>query len=76
MTFVCFCMHVCSSRCRVARSTGARRHGQDVALALYWNLHHTMMIMTKAHNILNKVNNMNSIEQFHAHSLIMVLNVS
>ena len=42
------------------------------------NLHYTdlLMIMTKAHNILSKVNNMNSIEQFLAHSLIMVLNVS
>jgi len=29
------------------------------------------MTMTKAQNILSKVNNMNSIEQFLAHSLIM-----
>jgi len=43
-----------------------------------FNLHHTnlLVIMTKAHNILSKVNNMNSIEQFLARSLIKVLNVS
>jgi len=35
-----------------------------------------LMIITKAHNILSKVNNVNSIEQFLSHSLIMVLNVS
>jgi len=35
------------------------------------------MIMTKAHNILSQVNsNMNSVDQFLAHSLIMVLKVS
>jgi len=36
-------------------------------------LHYTnlLMTMTKAQNILSKVNNMNSIEQFLAHSLIM-----
>jgi len=41
-------------------------------------IHYTnlLLIMTKVHNILSKVNNMNSIEQFLAHSLIMVLNVS
>ena len=46
--------------------------------AFLFNLHYTNlpMIMTKAHNILSKVNNANSIEQFLAHSLIMVLNVS
>jgi len=43
-----------------------------------FNLHYTnlMMIMTKAINILSKVDNMNSIEQFLAHSFRMVLNVS
>jgi len=35
-----------------------------------------LTIMTKAHNILSKVNNMNSVEQSLAHSLTMVLNVS
>jgi len=35
-----------------------------------------LMIMTEAHNILSKVDNMSSIEQFLAHSLIMVLNIS
>jgi len=43
-----------------------------------FNLHYTnlLMIMTNAHNILSKVNNVNSIEQFLAHSLIITLNVS
>jgi len=42
-----------------------------------FNLHYTnlLMIMIKAHHILSKVNNMNSIEQFLAYSLIVVLNV-
>jgi len=35
-----------------------------------------LMIITKAHNILSKVDNMNSIEQYLAHSYIIVLNVS
>ena len=39
---------------------------------LLFNLHYTnlLMIVTKAHNILSKVNNMNSIKQLLVHSLI------
>jgi len=49
-----------------------------VRFVILFNLHYTnlVMIMTKVHNILSKINKMNSIEQFLAHSLIMVLNVS
>ena len=50
----------------------------DFRFVFLFNLHYTnlLMIMIKTHNILSKVNNMNSIEQFLAHSLILVLNVS